>query len=184
MNLYLLRVVAVMALSSGPASAAAVPDRVADRFMPAAFEKQRIEGLLGERLRVNLEGRLLHVDEPRLLRGFEQPPGEQAWIGEHIGKYLDAACNTWRYTHDARLSTQMDRMARALMTTQKPGRVPRHLRRRETLDGVGRLGPQIRPDRPAELPPDHRRRRSAAGGATQSATCSRRRSVPARDSAT
>ena len=59
-------------------------------------------------------------DEPRLLRGFEQPPGEQAWIGEHIGKYLDAACNTWRYTRDPRLKTQMDRMARALMATQKP----------------------------------------------------------------
>ncbi len=109
----LLPVAAIFALS-------AAADRVADRFVPAPFEKQRIEGMLGERLRVNLEGRLLHVDEPRLLRGFEQPPGEQAWIGEHIGKYLDAACNTWRYTHDARLKTQMDRMARALMATQRP----------------------------------------------------------------
>ena len=98
------------------ASAAAVPER----FTPAAFETQRIEGMLGERLRVNLEGRLLHVDEPRLLRGFEQRPGEQAWIGEHVGKYLDAACNTWRYTHDARLKTQMDRIALALMRTQRP----------------------------------------------------------------
>lgn len=99
---------------------AAVPDRVADRFVPAPFEKQRIEGMLGERMAVNLEGRLLHVDEFRLLQGFEQPPGEQDWIGEHIGKYLDAACNTWRYTHDPRLKQQMDRMARRLMATQHP----------------------------------------------------------------
>jgi DUF1680 family protein len=108
------------ALLASSAFAAVVPDRIPDRFVPAPFEKQRIEGMLGERLRVNLEGRLLHVDEPRLLRGFEQPPGEQEWIGEHIGKYLDAACNTWRYTHDPRLKTQMDRMARALMATQRP----------------------------------------------------------------
>jgi DUF1680 family protein len=100
--------------------AAAVPDKVADKFVPTPYERQRIDGLLGERMKVNLEGRLLHVDEFRLLKGFEQPPGEQAWIGEHIGKYLDAACNTWRYTHDERLKTQMDRMARALMATQKP----------------------------------------------------------------
>jgi DUF1680 family protein len=114
------RLILVPALTAASVWAAAVPDRVADKFTPAPFERQRIEGLLGERMRVNLEGRLLHVDEPRLLRGFEQPPGEQAWIGEHIGKYLDAACNTWRYTHDSRLKAQMDRMARRLMATQRP----------------------------------------------------------------
>ena len=109
-----------MATLAAAVSTAAIQDRVADRFVPAAYEAQRIEGLLGERLRVNLEGRLLHVDEPRLLRGFEQPPGEQAWIGEHAGKYLDAAANTWRYTHDARLKTQMDRIAQSLMKAQRP----------------------------------------------------------------
>src|SRR5512144_2993963 len=107
----MLRWIVGLAVSAG-AWAAAVQDRVADRFVPAPFERQRIEGLLGQRMRVNLEGRLLHVDEARLLKGFEQPPGEQAWIGEHIGKYLDAASNTWRLTHDQRLKAQMDRMAR------------------------------------------------------------------------
>jgi DUF1680 family protein len=114
-----LRLIVALAVSGG-AWAAAVQDRVADRFVPTPFERQRIDGLLGQRMRVNLEGRLLHVDEARLLKGFEQPPGEQAWIGEHIGKYLDAAANTWRLTHDERLKTQMDRMARALMATQRP----------------------------------------------------------------
>lgn len=114
-----LRVFAALVFS-GAVWGAAVQDRVADKFRPAPFDRQRIEGLLGDRMRVNLEGRLLHVDEPRLLKGFEQPPGEQAWIGEHIGKYLDAASNTWRLTHDARLKAQMDRMARALMATQRP----------------------------------------------------------------
>ena len=108
---------AVLAIAMS-ASGAVVPDRVADRFVPTPFEQQRIDGLLGQRMRVNLEGRLLAVDEPRLLKGFEQPPGEQAWIGEHIGKYLDAACNVWRLTHDERLKTQMDRMAHRLIAAQ------------------------------------------------------------------
>jgi DUF1680 family protein len=111
----MLRSLLVLAL---PATifAAAVPDR----FTPAPFERQHLDGMLAERLRVNLEGRLLHVDEARLLKGFEHPPGEQDWIGEHIGKYLDAACNTWRYSHDARLKEQMDRMARRLIAAQQP----------------------------------------------------------------
>src|SRR5581483_6249757 len=115
MTTQLYRLAAVLPLAGGLLHGAVVQDRIADRFVPAPFEKQRIEGMLGDRMRVNLEGRLLHVDEARLLQGFQQPPGEQAWIGEHIGKYLDAACNVWRLTHDARLKQQMDRMARALM---------------------------------------------------------------------
>jgi len=110
---------ALLVLLASLGFAEVVKDRVAEKFVPAAYETQRMEGLLGERMRVNLEGRLLHVDEPRILKGFQQPPGEQAWIGEHVGKYLDAACNTWRYTHDARLKTQMDRIAAELMKTQK-----------------------------------------------------------------
>lgn len=115
-----LRLSAALALAGAGAWAAAVQDRVPDKFVPAPFDRQRIEGLLGQRMRINLEGRLLRVDEYRLLRGFEQPPGEQAWIGEHIGKYLDAAANTFRYSHNADLKAQMDRMARALMATQRP----------------------------------------------------------------
>src|SRR5437764_2407720 len=100
-----LRPAAVLVFSGALAFCAVVPERVPDRFVPAPFDKQHIEGMLGERLRVNLVCRLLLEKKKRLLRGFEQPPGEQAWIGEHIGKYLDAACNTWRYTHDPRLKT-------------------------------------------------------------------------------
>lgn len=111
---------ALFAMCGAAGSAAVVQDRIPDRFVPAPYETQRIEGMLGERLRVNLEGRLLHVDEPRLLRGFQSPPGEQDWIGEHAGKYLDAAVNTWRYTRDPRLKTQMDRIAEALMKAQQP----------------------------------------------------------------
>jgi uncharacterized protein len=95
-----------------------VADKVQDRFVPAPYETQKMDGFLAERMRVNLQGRLLHVDEPELLDGFQHRPGKHPWIGEHVGKFLDAGANTWLYTHDARLKTLMDRMARALIATQ------------------------------------------------------------------
>ncbi len=96
-----------------------VRDAVTDVFVPAPFESQKISGLLGERMRVNLEKRLLAIEEQQVLAGFRQRPGVQDWIGEHVGKYLDAAANTWRFTHDPRLREQMDRIAVALMACQK-----------------------------------------------------------------
>ncbi len=102
------------------AASPVVPNAIPDKFVPASLNSQRIEGLLGERMRVNLEGRLLNIDEKGLLEGFQNPPGRQVWIGEHIGKYLDAGCRTWAYTHDDRLKAQMDRMVRALIAAQKP----------------------------------------------------------------
>ena len=106
------------ALAAQPLQPAAVPDKVADRFTPAPYGGQRMEGLLGDRMRVNLEGRLLHVDEKGILKGFQQRPGEQDWIGEHAGKFLHAASNTWLYTGDERLKTLMDRVVRSLIPTQ------------------------------------------------------------------
>jgi uncharacterized protein len=98
-----------------------VKDVVADRFVSAPFENQKIGGLLGERMRINLEKRLLAIEEDAVLAGFRKRPGEEEWIGEHVGKYLDAAVSTYRFTHDARLKAQMDRIALALIATQKDG---------------------------------------------------------------
>ena len=96
-----------------------VRDAIQDRFIPAPYETQKISGLLGERMRINLEKRLLAIEEAQVLAGFRQRPGVQDWIGEHAGKYLDAAANTWRFTHDPRLREQMDRIALALIACQK-----------------------------------------------------------------
>jgi len=95
-----------------------VPDKVTDLFVPAPFESQKIEGLLGDRMRMNLEGRLLHLDQKAVLQGFQHRPGEQEWIGEHAGKFLDAAANTWAFSHDEKLKTLMDSVARQLMAAQ------------------------------------------------------------------
>ncbi len=95
-------------------------DKVKDHFIPGSYDAQRIDGILGERMKLNLEGRLLHVDEAALLGGFRNRPGKQEWIGEHAGKFLDAASNTWAYTGDARLKRLMDRVAQALVAAQLP----------------------------------------------------------------
>jgi len=119
-NIILAALLSLPAFAAQPAKAPVVPDKVPDRFTPAAFDRQHIEGILGERMRVNLEGRLLHVDEKALIDCFEHRPGPQDWAGEHAGKFLHAAANTWLYTDDARLKTLMDRIARELIATQLP----------------------------------------------------------------
>jgi hypothetical protein len=109
---------ALTVLAAPQAKSPVVPDVVADRFVPAPYDSQRIEGILGERMRVNLEGRLLHVDEKGIIECFQHRPGQQDWAGEHAGKFLHAAVNTWLYTHDGRIKTLMDRVARKLIATQ------------------------------------------------------------------
>ena len=96
----------------------AVPDKVKDRFVPAPLDRQKIEGLLGQRMRVNLEGRLLHVSETVLLAGYPTKPGAQSASGENAGKFLDAASRTWAYTGDARLKGVMDRVAYTLSASE------------------------------------------------------------------
>ena len=97
-----------------------VTDKMADVFVPARFSVQTVEGLLGDRMRVNLEGRLLHVDETGIMEGFQHRPGKQDWIGEHAGKFLDAALNVWQYSHHERLKPLIDRVDRGLIAAQLP----------------------------------------------------------------
>jgi DUF1680 family protein len=97
-----------------------VPDKIADKFTPAPFAAQRMEGILADRMKVNLELRLLRVNEPGILDPFRHRPGPQEWAGEHAGKFLHAAANTWLYTSDERLKTLMDRVAHELIATQLP----------------------------------------------------------------
>ncbi len=97
-----------------------VKDKIVDRFVPAPYQGQKIGGILGERMSVNLESRLLNVDEQAIVKGFHQRPGTHAWIGEHAGKFLHAAVNTWQYSGDERLKTLMDRVAKSVIAGQLP----------------------------------------------------------------
>jgi DUF1680 family protein len=95
-------------------------DKVKDQFIPAPYDRQKIGGLLGERLRLNLEGNLVRVDEPGLLAELQNRPSKPPRISEYIGKFLHAASNTWAYTGDQRLKNTMDRLVRALIAAQLP----------------------------------------------------------------
>ena len=93
--------------------------------VPSSFklqipEKNDLGGYLGERYHANLTNRLLKVDEKGLTAGFVKRPGVHRWIGEHIGKYLETASNTWAVTGDKQLKDQMDRIAATLMNAQLP----------------------------------------------------------------
>jgi DUF1680 family protein len=91
---------------------------IKDLFISSELENVKMEGMLGKRLAQNLEKRLLNIDEKGILEGYFSRPGKQQWIGEHVGKYLETACNTWEYTHNPALKSQMDRIVSKLLSTQ------------------------------------------------------------------
>ena len=98
-----------------------VANRVEDNYVPAPFEAQQIRGVLGDRLDVNIHKRLIEgVDMEALLAGYRARPGQQAWIGEHIGKFIDAATNAWAYSGDERLKKKLDSAVKDLLATQLP----------------------------------------------------------------
>ncbi len=80
----------------------------------------KLDGLLGHRFQVNEQNRLLTLSEEALLSGFRKRPGTQAWIGEHVGKWLHAAVLTWLNTGNAELRAKIDRIVRELIATQEP----------------------------------------------------------------
>lgn len=95
-----------------------VSNKIADKYIPSHGEK--IEGLLGYRMKVNLEKRLLKIDSAILLSGFRHRPGEQTWIGEHVGKFLFSASKTYKYSGDTRIRQLLDAMAKEFIKCQLP----------------------------------------------------------------
>src|ERR1043165_6755626 len=93
-----------------------VANKVIDKYIPAYYEN--IEGLLGYRMHVNLEKRLLQIDSAILLSGFRKRPGSQTWIGEHVGKFLLSASNVYKYSNDVRIKQLLDAMAKEFIACQ------------------------------------------------------------------
>src|SRR5262245_39021668 len=87
--------------------------------MPEPNQVQ-LTGWLGQRVTANEAARLAKVDEEPLLAGFRKKPGVQAWIGEHVGKWLHAATLAWVNTGDSVLKAKLDRVAAELIKTQEP----------------------------------------------------------------
>ncbi|TLY94795.1 MAG: hypothetical protein E6K38_08390, partial [Gammaproteobacteria bacterium] len=82
----------------------AVAEQVPEVFTSLPFGSQELRGALADRMRINVEGRLLRIDADACLSGFVRRDGagsfDAAWVGEHAGKFLDAACNALRYRED------------------------------------------------------------------------------------
>jgi DUF1680 family protein len=101
-----------------------VAEKIKERVQPLPFESQQLGGILDARMTVNVEGRLLHIDERALLSGFahrgDPDIAAGGWIGEHAGKFLDAACNAVRYRQHADLERRLERVAKTLMANQEP----------------------------------------------------------------
>lgn len=95
-----------------------IQDKVPGNFTSLPFSDQHFNGYLNTRFTQNLEQRLLKVDEFGLMGSYLHRPGIHPWAGEHVGKYLETACNTWKLTQDPALKKQMDRMMYELINTQ------------------------------------------------------------------
>ncbi|MBC7845602.1 MAG: glycoside hydrolase family 127 protein [Flavobacterium sp.] len=92
--------------------------KATQKYFPADLNKIVIDGWLGERLKANTELRLHKVDEEALLAGFINRPGNHSWIGEHVGKFLEAACNAYDNQANPELKNQIDRTAQQLIGAQ------------------------------------------------------------------
>lgn len=97
----------------------AITERIQERVRAIPLESQQIGGMLADRMRTNLEARLLKVDEFTILKGYAVPrvPVE-SYAGEHAGMFLDAAANALRYSGSPALKALADRVAAALLDTQ------------------------------------------------------------------
>lgn len=97
-----------------------IPARLPDRLALLPADAVRLSGWLGRRVDANAARRLLEADEERMLAGFRNRPGEQAWIGEHVGKFLHAATLALENAPEPRLRAKRDRVAEALIACQEP----------------------------------------------------------------
>jgi DUF1680 family protein len=101
-----------------------IAERVSERYTSVPFEAQQLAGVFADRMRVNVEGRLLHIDEQAFLSPFAHRDDsghfDAAWVGEHAGKFLDAACNALRYSDHAELRRIAGRVATGLVASQEP----------------------------------------------------------------
>lgn len=96
-----------------------VKNRIQNNYNTVTFQNERFNGFLGTRFDKNLTQRLLKVDEFGLIGSYLDRPGIHPWAGEHVGKYLETACNVWKLTGNRDLKKQMDRLMYQLINTQK-----------------------------------------------------------------
>ena len=94
-----------------------IKNKVSDSFIPADY-KNATGGYLSERMKINLEKRLLQINLESILVPYTNRPGLQEWTGEHVGKFLHAASMEYQNSGNVALRKRMDYAAKTLISTQ------------------------------------------------------------------
>jgi len=97
-----------------------VKNVINEQYTPFRMQNQQLKGNLGFLFYNNLEKRLLKVDTAEIMSGYKIRPGKQTYIGEHAGKYIQTATNTWLTTGNKELKQNLDNVVRQLISTQLP----------------------------------------------------------------
>jgi uncharacterized protein len=108
-----------------PLAALAAADKVSPALStPGGFEMS-LGGVVGERLRANLERWELRApgSNPAMLQMYfdrDRLPDRNLlpWSGEFVGKYLSSAVLSYRLLHDARQKPNLDRIVNTLIESQ------------------------------------------------------------------
>ena len=93
--------------------------RISDKFTPVEIGRVRLSGLLGEHVDA-VPNRLLKGQREAYAAVFENPADTNSWRAEHIGKWLETACNAMAYSHDAKLRATVDEVVERLIKLQQP----------------------------------------------------------------
>ncbi len=99
---------------------APVRNAAPDIFVPSDRTARASTGYLGDRMRINVEKRLLAIDLDTILGPFENRAAGQWWLGEHAGKFIHAGTLAWRSSGDERLKQRVDEAVKRLVVAQLP----------------------------------------------------------------
>jgi DUF1680 family protein len=92
---------------------------IADKFTPVEISHVKLSGLLGKHVDL-VPNRLIKGQRDAYLKVFEHLNDTNSWRAEHIGKWLETACNTMTYRHDAQLRSTVDGVVERLIQLQQP----------------------------------------------------------------
>lgn len=92
---------------------------IADQFTPVEPGQVKLTGLLGKHVD-SVPRRLLNGQREAYLAVFEHPTDTNIWQAEHMGKWLETACNTMAYNHDPKLRHLVDETVDRLIQLQQP----------------------------------------------------------------
>lgn len=115
----MLSILLALVCASDPNLHDVVPPKVKNAVILSDPARVTLAGPLADRYSLIARDRLRSIDEDELLAGFEKRPGAQAWIGEHVGKWLHAAAIVQAATNDEELGKKIDRVRERLLATQQ-----------------------------------------------------------------